>query len=134
MFCLNHPLEVYLYCSFLFLALEFFIVVASMFKLLKYNFYELFFPLFPGKGQEYWAEENVNEEMPACRQMFNIFHPFDPVAYRFISHIYFIAIIILFTFSGICCINFHSKMCHPLRKSILLQSGGPIISWFQHLQ
>ncbi|KAH9725510.1 phospholipase SGR2 [Citrus sinensis] len=35
-----------------------------------------------GKGQEYWAEENVNEEMPACRQMFNIFHPFDPVAYR----------------------------------------------------
>lgn len=35
-----------------------------------------------GKGQEYWAEENANEEMPACRQMFNIFHPFDPVAYR----------------------------------------------------
>ncbi|GLT32961.1 hypothetical protein SLA2020_075880 [Shorea laevis] len=35
-----------------------------------------------GKGQEYWGEENINEEMPACRQMFNIFHPFDPVAYR----------------------------------------------------
>ncbi|KAJ4713806.1 phospholipase SGR2 [Melia azedarach] len=35
-----------------------------------------------GKGQEYWAEENIIEEMPACRQMFNIFHPFDPVAYR----------------------------------------------------
>ncbi|XP_015578711.2 phospholipase SGR2 isoform X1 [Ricinus communis] len=35
-----------------------------------------------GKGQDYWAEENINEEMPACRQMFNIFHPFDPVAYR----------------------------------------------------
>ncbi|XP_024026506.1 phospholipase SGR2 isoform X3 [Morus notabilis] len=35
-----------------------------------------------GKGQEYWAEEKINEEMPACRQMFNIFHPFDPVAYR----------------------------------------------------
>ncbi|XP_038884944.1 phospholipase SGR2 isoform X1 [Benincasa hispida] len=35
-----------------------------------------------GKGQEYWDEENINEEMPACRQMFNIFHPFDPVAYR----------------------------------------------------
>ncbi|KAF4354904.1 hypothetical protein F8388_013853 [Cannabis sativa] len=35
-----------------------------------------------GKGQEYWAEENINEEIPACRQMFNIFHPFDPVAYR----------------------------------------------------
>ncbi|XP_021600821.1 phospholipase SGR2 isoform X2 [Manihot esculenta] len=34
-----------------------------------------------GRGQEYW-EENINEEMPACRQMFNIFHPFDPVAYR----------------------------------------------------
>ncbi|CAK9326054.1 unnamed protein product [Citrullus colocynthis] len=35
-----------------------------------------------GKGQEYWDEENINEEIPACRQMFNIFHPFDPVAYR----------------------------------------------------
>ncbi|XP_059449529.1 phospholipase SGR2 isoform X2 [Corylus avellana] len=34
-----------------------------------------------GKGKEYWGE-NINEEMPACRQMFNIFHPFDPVAYR----------------------------------------------------
>lgn len=36
----------------------------------------------PGKGQDYWGEENINEEMPACQQMFNIFHPFDPVAYR----------------------------------------------------
>ncbi|KAI3461756.1 hypothetical protein Pfo_018419 [Paulownia fortunei] len=35
-----------------------------------------------GKGKDYWEEENINEEMPACRQMFNIFHPFDPVAYR----------------------------------------------------
>ncbi|KAL5550907.1 hypothetical protein UlMin_001083 [Ulmus minor] len=35
-----------------------------------------------GKGQEYWSGENINEEMPACRQMFNIFHPFDPVAFR----------------------------------------------------
>ncbi|KAK4492143.1 hypothetical protein RD792_002940 [Penstemon davidsonii] len=35
-----------------------------------------------GKGKEYWEEENIIEEMPACRQMFNIFHPFDPVAYR----------------------------------------------------
>ncbi|KAK3021855.1 hypothetical protein RJ639_047863 [Escallonia herrerae] len=35
-----------------------------------------------GKGQEYWNGENISEEMPACRQMFNIFHPFDPVAYR----------------------------------------------------
>ncbi|XP_074340149.1 phospholipase SGR2 isoform X2 [Apium graveolens] len=35
-----------------------------------------------GKGQEYWDEENIREEMPACRQMLNIFHPFDPVAYR----------------------------------------------------
>ncbi|XP_057503098.1 phospholipase SGR2 isoform X1 [Actinidia eriantha] len=35
-----------------------------------------------GKGQDYWEEENISEEMPACRQMFNIFHPFDPVAYR----------------------------------------------------
>ncbi|KAL2454456.1 Phospholipase SGR2 [Abeliophyllum distichum] len=35
-----------------------------------------------GKAKEYWEEENINEEMPACQQMFNIFHPFDPVAYR----------------------------------------------------
>ncbi|XP_074263973.1 phospholipase SGR2 isoform X2 [Silene latifolia] len=35
-----------------------------------------------GEGGEYWGEENVNEEMPACQRMFNIFHPFDPVAYR----------------------------------------------------
>ncbi|KAL3653210.1 hypothetical protein CASFOL_002891 [Castilleja foliolosa] len=35
-----------------------------------------------GKGKEYWKEDDINEEMPACRQMFNIFHPFDPVAYR----------------------------------------------------
>ncbi|GMH17457.1 hypothetical protein Nepgr_019298 [Nepenthes gracilis] len=35
-----------------------------------------------GKGQEYWGEENIIEEMPACQRMFNIFHPFDPVAYR----------------------------------------------------
>ncbi|KAJ4843910.1 hypothetical protein Tsubulata_034436 [Turnera subulata] len=38
--------------------------------------------LILGKGKEYWAEENIDEEMPACLQMFNIFHPFDPVAYR----------------------------------------------------
>ncbi|RCV29405.1 hypothetical protein SETIT_6G010900v2 [Setaria italica] len=35
-----------------------------------------------GKGQGYWQDENIIEEMPCCRQMFNIFHPFDPVAYR----------------------------------------------------
>ncbi|KAF8712652.1 hypothetical protein HU200_028409 [Digitaria exilis] len=35
-----------------------------------------------GKGQDYWQNENIIEEMPCCRQMFNIFHPFDPVAYR----------------------------------------------------
>ncbi|XP_054812172.1 phospholipase SGR2 isoform X2 [Prosopis cineraria] len=35
-----------------------------------------------GRGQEYWGEENIIEQMPACRQMFNIFHPYDPVAYR----------------------------------------------------
>ncbi|KAK8463648.1 hypothetical protein PHAVU_011G002700 [Phaseolus vulgaris] len=35
-----------------------------------------------GKGQEYWEQENIREEMPACRQLFNIFHPYDPVAYR----------------------------------------------------
>lgn len=42
-----------------------------------------------GKGQNYWEEENVSEEMPACRQMFNIFHPFDPVAYRYVLHFKF---------------------------------------------
>lgn len=35
-----------------------------------------------GSGQNYWQDEEINEEMPCCRQMFNIFHPFDPVAYR----------------------------------------------------
>ncbi|XP_062192123.1 phospholipase SGR2-like [Phragmites australis] len=35
-----------------------------------------------GRGQDYWQDENIIEEMPCCRQMFNIFHPFDPVAYR----------------------------------------------------
>lgn len=35
-----------------------------------------------GKGHDYWQDENMSEEMPSCRQMFNIFHPFDPVAYR----------------------------------------------------
>ncbi|KAF8404347.1 hypothetical protein HHK36_009230 [Tetracentron sinense] len=35
-----------------------------------------------GKGKEYWQDESISEEMPGCRQMFNIFHPFDPVAYR----------------------------------------------------
>ncbi|KAJ0024171.1 hypothetical protein Pint_07041 [Pistacia integerrima] len=35
-----------------------------------------------GKGQDYMDEENIIEEMLACRQMFNIFHPYDPVAYR----------------------------------------------------
>ncbi|KAL4563965.1 hypothetical protein LXL04_028014 [Taraxacum kok-saghyz] len=35
-----------------------------------------------GKGKDYWEDETINEEMPSCRQMFNIFHPYDPVAYR----------------------------------------------------
>ncbi|KMZ67626.1 hypothetical protein ZOSMA_25G00110 [Zostera marina] len=34
------------------------------------------------EGQSYWKDERISEEIPACRQMFNIFHPFDPVAYR----------------------------------------------------
>lgn len=36
-----------------------------------------------GRGQGYWQDEKITEEIPSCRQMFNIFHPFDPVAYRF---------------------------------------------------
>ncbi|XP_026388453.1 phospholipase SGR2-like isoform X1 [Papaver somniferum] len=35
-----------------------------------------------GRGLEYWQDGKIIEEMPACRQMLNIFHPFDPVAYR----------------------------------------------------
>ncbi|XP_024959386.1 phospholipase SGR2-like isoform X2 [Cynara cardunculus var. scolymus] len=35
-----------------------------------------------GKGNDYWDNKNIIEEMPSCRQMFNIFHPYDPVAYR----------------------------------------------------
>ncbi|XP_031272150.1 phospholipase SGR2-like [Pistacia vera] len=34
------------------------------------------------KGKDYMDEENIIEEMLVCRQMFNIFHPYDPVAYR----------------------------------------------------
>lgn len=45
----------------------------------------LYFLFVPGKGKDYWEEENISEEMPACRQMFNIFHPFDPVAYRSVA-------------------------------------------------
>ncbi|CAM6085035.1 unnamed protein product [Calypogeia fissa] len=35
-----------------------------------------------GLGQEYWQDDGIEEEMPAVRQMINIFHPYDPVAYR----------------------------------------------------
>ncbi|XP_074563560.1 phospholipase SGR2-like isoform X2 [Curcuma longa] len=35
-----------------------------------------------GRGQDYWQDEKITEDIPACRQMLNIFHPFDPVAYR----------------------------------------------------
>ncbi|XP_057864331.2 phospholipase SGR2 isoform X3 [Cryptomeria japonica] len=35
-----------------------------------------------GNGQDYWQDEGITEEIPNCRQMFNIFHPYDPVAYR----------------------------------------------------
>ncbi|KAJ7558815.1 hypothetical protein O6H91_04G057000 [Diphasiastrum complanatum] len=38
--------------------------------------------LATGDGAEYWKDEGIEEEMPACRQMLNIFHPYDPVAYR----------------------------------------------------
>ncbi|KAH7290777.1 hypothetical protein KP509_30G063100 [Ceratopteris richardii] len=35
-----------------------------------------------GNGQDYWQDDGIEEEMPACKRLFNIFHPFDPVAYR----------------------------------------------------
>lgn len=35
-----------------------------------------------GEGKEYWQDEGIDEEMPACRLLLNIFHPYDPVAYR----------------------------------------------------
>ena len=35
-----------------------------------------------GTGTEYWQDEGIDEEMPACRLLLNIFHPYDPVAYR----------------------------------------------------
>ncbi|XP_072999918.1 phospholipase SGR2-like isoform X1 [Typha latifolia] len=36
-----------------------------------------------GRGKDYWHDdEEVSEEMPSCQKMFNIFHPFDPVAFR----------------------------------------------------
>lgn len=42
-----------------------------------------FFFYIKGRGHDYWQDEKIQEEMPSCRQMFNIFHPFDPVAYRY---------------------------------------------------
>ncbi|KAL3699024.1 hypothetical protein R1sor_017046 [Riccia sorocarpa] len=35
-----------------------------------------------GEGQDYWNDDSIEEEMPDVRQMMNIFHPYDPVAYR----------------------------------------------------
>lgn len=35
-----------------------------------------------GNGKGYWEDDGIDEEMPACKRLFNIFHPFDPVAYR----------------------------------------------------
>lgn len=35
-----------------------------------------------GNGKDYWQDESITEEMPDCQQMLNIFHPYDPVAYR----------------------------------------------------
>jgi hypothetical protein len=35
-----------------------------------------------GTGVQYWQDEGIDEEMPACRLLLNIFHPYDPVAYR----------------------------------------------------
>lgn len=57
-------------------------MVVHLFHLVIISYF-LFYPGMTGKGKEYWEEDNIVEEMPACRQMFNIFHPFDPVAYRF---------------------------------------------------
>ncbi|CAA7407520.1 unnamed protein product [Spirodela intermedia] len=37
-----------------------------------------------GRGKEYWHDEKISEGMPSCEQMLNIFHPYDPVAYRFV--------------------------------------------------
>lgn len=47
---------------------------------------------FKGRGQDYWQDKNVVEEMPCCRQMFNVFHPFDPVAYRFVASLHIIVL------------------------------------------
>ncbi|CAI7795361.1 unnamed protein product, partial [Closterium sp. NIES-53] len=35
-----------------------------------------------GESAQYWGMEGVQEELPACRHVLNIFHPHDPVAYR----------------------------------------------------
>ncbi|KAI5057564.1 hypothetical protein GOP47_0027579, partial [Adiantum capillus-veneris] len=35
-----------------------------------------------GNGKGYWEDDGIEEEMPACKRLFNVFHPFDPVAYR----------------------------------------------------
>ena len=59
------------------------------------SFHDLYLNSIPcstGKGKDYWQDENIIEEMPCCRQMFNIFHPFDPVAYRFVAFLHFFLI------------------------------------------
>uniref|UniRef100_A0ACD5ZW97 Uncharacterized protein n=1 Tax=Avena sativa TaxID=4498 RepID=A0ACD5ZW97_AVESA len=64
------------YCSQVFLSAGFF----SLYTLVPIIF------ILPSpkrsRGQDYWQDKNIVEEMPCCRQMFNVFHPFDPVAYR----------------------------------------------------
>jgi hypothetical protein len=54
-----------------------------------HDLYLNFIPCSTGKGRDYWKDKNIIEEMPCCRQMFNIFHPFDPVAYRFVASLQF---------------------------------------------
>ena len=76
------------------------------------RFNDLLFVFIPGKGKEYWEEENISEEMPACRQMFNIFHPFDPVAYRSV-----IVPLLHWCFSFLFCFHLLSRHC------ILLELG-----------
>lgn len=72
-----------------------------------------FFPVlsffFSGRGKEYWEDDNIIEEMPACRQMFNIFHPFDPVAYRSLQ---LLLIYSLHTFIDVCGCNYMPMLTH----------------------
>ncbi|CAA6670443.1 unnamed protein product [Spirodela intermedia] len=60
-----------------------------------------------GRGKEYWHDEKISEGMPSCEQMLNIFHPYDPVAYRFV--LFSFHILVYFFSSPLICKEYIDK-------------------------